>query len=154
MEIETYSRKLHNVLRKKGMLSKEWDYHKWISKAQNDLKYRFKLHNLLNHRGLLSKQWNFNTWNERLFGDELNQDEFIGPSPTPEEEQPLAPTPSGYIEVEGMPVDVQRELRNNKSIRGANEFENKIKAQQAAIENLLRGGSDAIPVNEDGSTNF
>ena len=151
---ETYSRKLHNVLRKKGMLSKEWDYHKWISKAQNDLKYRFKLHHLLNQRGLLSKQWNFNTWNEKLFGDELNQDEFIGPSPTPEEEQPFAPTPSGYIEVEGIPVDVQRELRNNKSIRGANEFENKIKAQQAAIENLLRGGSDAIPVNEDGSTNF
>ena len=133
-------KRLHDSLKKQGFIDGDaLDYDKFREHAVNNPDYRMKLHAVIRDSGL-NTDIDYNTFNKSVFGDETTV--------MPEDSN------TGEIEIEGVPIDIQKQLNNNKIEEGTSQYQRQLIAQQEAYNEIFKGGADAIPLKPDGTIDY
>ena len=174
-------RAVHESLKKFNYLKgKALDYDTFREHAVNNPDYRMKIHNVIRDLGMESNNIDFNTFNRKVFGDEttLKKPGSSALDDMSDEEKKKIADELGMtveemlkdegvqriftraqaddtsVEIEGVPVDIAAQLQGNEEAQGSNKYQNMLIAQQAAYEEIFKGGADAIPLLPDGTVDY
>jgi len=173
-------KRLHDSLKKQGFIDGDaLDYDKFREHAVNNPDYRMKLHAVIRDSGL-NTDIDYNTFNKSVFGDEttlkkpgsstlddmsdeekkkiadelgMTVEEMLA-DPTAQAMFTRAQADNTSVEIEGVPVDIAAQLQGNEEAQGSNKYQNMLIAQQAAYEEIFKGGADAIPLLPDGTVDY